>query len=302
MIFISKIDYQISLKPKQVSLVKNHLTWVRQALLVASTNRSLEVRICIGLCSPHKEIDANTLQILTSDLERDFEVEVVHFQNDEEYSASHNSLSKTSKADTLILGRPNSLVSPSAIDRLLDSMDEHRNVAMVDSRQIPFEFARDTGFPYPATSWCSGALMAVHRNVFQEVGGFDEISFPMDGSDVDLSWKIRLAGYSIHHVPSSVTYSFDFTSGQEFVMSGTNQLFFSPLTRILLAWKWSNENALDELLESFETKGTQAEFDAKLSFLKMKELDALPKRVDPFNLVGIFKTHNYSLQMAQDVQ
>lgn len=44
--------------------------------------------------------------------------------------------------------------------------------------------------------------MGMRRAVFQEVGGFDDTI--MEGSDIDLSWRVQLAGYSLHFVPDAV--------------------------------------------------------------------------------------------------
>lgn len=49
----------------------------------------------------------------------------------------------------------------------------------------------------------SGAAMCVRREAFKEVGGFDE-NFFFNLEDDDLSWRIRMKGYHIVFVPSSV--------------------------------------------------------------------------------------------------
>jgi GT2 family glycosyltransferase len=52
---------------------------------------------------------------------------------------------------------------------------------------------------------CSGGAMVVWKDIFLEVGGFDPLFF-MYYEDVDLSWRIRLAGYKIGCATSSVVY------------------------------------------------------------------------------------------------
>jgi GT2 family glycosyltransferase len=47
--------------------------------------------------------------------------------------------------------------------------------------------------------WASGACMAVRANVFHSVGGFDERFFA-HMEEIDLCWKIRKMGYSIHYL------------------------------------------------------------------------------------------------------
>lgn len=76
--------------------------------------------------------------------------------------------------------------------------------AVFELRQFPHEHPK---FYNPATlltSWASGAALVLKRSVFRLCGGFDESIF-MYCEDVDLSWRIRLAGFNIMYVPSAIT-------------------------------------------------------------------------------------------------
>jgi N-acetylglucosaminyl-diphospho-decaprenol L-rhamnosyltransferase len=53
----------------------------------------------------------------------------------------------------------------------------------------------------------SGACMLVGRKLFLEIGGFDE-QFFMYGEDIDLSWRIRQAGYGNHYIADIVIVHF----------------------------------------------------------------------------------------------
>jgi GT2 family glycosyltransferase len=44
--------------------------------------------------------------------------------------------------------------------------------------------------------YCSGASLLIPRNIFNKVGGFDDALF-MYNDELDLCWRIRLAGYDI---------------------------------------------------------------------------------------------------------
>jgi GT2 family glycosyltransferase len=50
-----------------------------------------------------------------------------------------------------------------------------------------------------------GAAMIVRRSVLNEVGVFDPLFF-MRCEDIDLSWRIRLGGYKVFFVPTSIVY------------------------------------------------------------------------------------------------
>ncbi len=66
----------------------------------------------------------------------------------------------------------------------------HPGRHLFDSDTWPWvNFTRDV-------SAVSGACLAVHRRIFEELGGFDE-SFPVNYNDVDLCLRARAAGYSV---------------------------------------------------------------------------------------------------------
>jgi len=51
----------------------------------------------------------------------------------------------------------------------------------------------------------TGSALVVRRTAFEIIGGFDE-SFFMFFEDVDLGWRMWLAGYRVRFVPAAVTY------------------------------------------------------------------------------------------------
>ena len=53
--------------------------------------------------------------------------------------------------------------------------------------------------------WASGAALFIRARVFHTVGGFDEYFFAHQ-EEIDLCWRIQLAGYTIFACPASVVY------------------------------------------------------------------------------------------------
>ncbi|MEY2596229.1 MAG: hypothetical protein RI965_1501 [Bacteroidota bacterium] len=53
--------------------------------------------------------------------------------------------------------------------------------------------------------WASGAAMIIRKKLFFDVGGFDPFFFAHQ-EEIDLCWRLQLAGYKIMSCPSSVVY------------------------------------------------------------------------------------------------
>ena len=53
--------------------------------------------------------------------------------------------------------------------------------------------------------WASGACMAVRKNIFKEVGGFDETYFAHQ-EEIDLCWRIFNRGFHMWFSHQSVVY------------------------------------------------------------------------------------------------
>jgi GT2 family glycosyltransferase len=53
--------------------------------------------------------------------------------------------------------------------------------------------------------WASGAAFFVQRDLFREIGGFDESYFAHQ-EEIDLCWRLQLFGYEIKCLPESVVY------------------------------------------------------------------------------------------------
>lgn len=53
--------------------------------------------------------------------------------------------------------------------------------------------------------WASGAALFIRAKIFHELGGFDPYFFA-HMEEIDLCWRIQLAGYHIYAFPSSVVY------------------------------------------------------------------------------------------------
>ena len=104
------------------------------------------------------------------------------------------------------------------------------------------------GFPAEAPGVCrqlqttrnysavTGACLLTRREVFDEVGGFDEERLPVTFSDVDLCLKMRRAGYRVVYVPFAKLYHHE---------SSTRRLAVEPLETEVMRERWAEVLAHD---------------------------------------------------------
>jgi GT2 family glycosyltransferase len=96
---------------------------------------------------------------------------------------------------------------------------------------------RDTGDDQPrATLFASGGAMVVRRDVFLDVGGFDDTYFAFF-EDVDFGWRLWVLGHEVRYVPTSTVYHRH---------HGTIERFGYPRERYLL-----ERNALRTIFKNY---------------------------------------------------
>lgn len=81
--------------------------------------------------------------------------------------------------------------------------------------------------------YAPGSCFAIRRDVFEEVGGFDGNIF-LFLEDVDLSWRVRLSGWALTLVPSSVVLHKWMTSTSKLRSSDIQYLFGRNRLRLIL--------------------------------------------------------------------
>lgn len=157
------------------------------------------------------------------------EVRVVANEENRWYPGGNNDGMERARGEYIVILNPDVEVERDWLEQLLAPFEDNPQVGATTSRIVKFDdrsklntcgnFAHYTGLGFcrglnesvesqtrrervPAVS---GSAFAIRREVYEEIGGFDEL-FQMYYEDLDFSWRIRLAGYDILHVPESVVY------------------------------------------------------------------------------------------------
>lgn len=142
-------------------------------------------------------------------------------------------------AECYIGANPDGAFHPEAIVNLLKMNQRHRGGAMIEALQFPEEHPK---FYHPenfTTAWCSGACFLISRKIFSDVGGFDENIF-LYCEDVDLSWRVRAAGFETRVCPTALFYHD--VSGREYSPRIWKEML---LAGRYLAYKWSDNSFKD---------------------------------------------------------
>ena len=94
-----------------------------------------------------------------------------------------------------------SLPSPAALicEALLINRWWPRNPVNWHYRCLGFEFSEPAEVEQPA-----GAFLMIRRDVWEELGGFDEQFYPLWFEDVDYCWRAKERGYRMRYTPHAV--------------------------------------------------------------------------------------------------
>lgn len=165
------------------------------------------------------------------------EVELLALHKNLGFAGGYNEALKKVDADYFVLLNSDVEVTPgwlSPIIHLLESSPSHaacQPKILSYKNKTLFEYAGACGgwldaFGYPLARgrifdiceedkgqyntteevfWATGAAMVIRANVFHEMQGFDEYFFAHQ-EEIDLCWRIQLAGYKIFCCPASEVY------------------------------------------------------------------------------------------------
>jgi GT2 family glycosyltransferase len=117
------------------------------------------------------------------------------------FGRGHDANAARATAPWLLVINQDCIVEPGALESLVTiAAGDDASVAAWEMRQIPYEHPKAYD---PATldaPWVSGAATLFRRAAYDAVDGFDDAIF-MYGEDVDISWRLRAAGWRLTYQP-----------------------------------------------------------------------------------------------------
>lgn len=88
--------------------------------------------------------------------------------------------------------------------------------------------------------WASGASLAIRKEAFEKLGGFDE-SFEFHMEEIDLCWRAWKMGYTVKSCPESVVYHL---GGGSLPMGSSRKVYYNFRNSLLMITKNDSGNGL----------------------------------------------------------
>ncbi len=176
---------------------------------------------------------------------------------------SCNKASKQARGEFLVFLNNDTEVLPGWLDALIGTFSNFQKVGLVGSKLLypdgrlqeaggiiwndgtglnvgRFEAPEKPEFNYVRdVDYCSGASIAIRRELFEFVGGFDSRYIPAYYEDTDLAFEVRNAGYRVLYQPFSQLIHYEgMTSGTD-IDSGIKS--YQGLNRLKFKEKWVDE-------------------------------------------------------------
>lgn len=188
-----------------------------------------------------------------------------HFGDNLGSGGGSNALAEGAIDDVLLVLNPDTYPAPGLVAAMVAAVADP-TVGAADARQIPIEHPK-VGDPATGdTDWVSGSCLMIRREVFEQVGGFDDHFFPLYCDDVDLSWRLRLAGFRTVHVPEAVLFHDKLVDPAGRVRMSEHAVYSDGLARLFLSRRYGAPEIEAQFLAWADAHGTPAHHRAAAEF------------------------------------
>lgn len=286
----------------QVVLFKNslpaiwRLMWgVTAAVRQAAAELDLTATLSFGDCSPvpvlrPEDAEALRREAVGAGVE---DLRYTFFNDNLGSSGGSNRLSQQSESELILILNPDTYPVPNMLRTLIPALDD-AEVGVAEARQIPLEHPKAYHPVTGDTSWASGCCLLVRTEVFRAVGGFDHDHFPMYCDDVDFSWRVRLAGYRVVHVPRAVVFHGKAMTSRGGPVPASTEVYHGTLGRLMLATRYARPDILDETMSSVRAEGDPVQKQALADFESRRHEGRVPAPIEDASRVAEFVGGEYA--------
>lgn len=205
-----------------------------------------------------------------------------------------NALAARRDDEVIWVLNPDTYPSPRCAVELLTVLADD-GVGAVDGRQMPIEHPKAHDPRTGDTSWASGSCLMLRRAAFDEVGGFDAHFFPMYCDDVDLSWRLQHAGWTVRHAPRAAVFHDKRITIDAGVAVSEFEITSGTLARLWLTRRWGRPDLEAETLAWIDAEGTAAHRAAATEFRRRCDDGDSPEPMPSAERVAQFVDGEYAV-------
>lgn len=118
------------------------------------------------------------------------------------FTGGNNAALRLQRAPYALLLNPDTRMRPDCVQRLVARAQREPKAGVVEPRQEPHEHPKPFDPATGETSWCSLGCALLSREALRAAGLLDDLFF-LYCEDVDLSWRMRLAGFRCLYEPDA---------------------------------------------------------------------------------------------------
>jgi hypothetical protein len=172
-----------------------------------------------------------------------FAYEYQSFGENSGSARGQNRLAGAFPADWHLATNPDVVFGGTALARLWRRATDPA-VGILEARQIPLELPKAYDPVTGETSWACAMCALVRGDLWRELGGYDEEHFFLYCDDVDMSWRARLGGHQVVHVPAARVFHDKRDTLGPAPVHPPHEIFYSALGSYMMAAKWGGPDEL----------------------------------------------------------
>jgi GT2 family glycosyltransferase len=147
---------------------------------------------------------------------------IIKLDSNKGFAEPNNIAAKTAKGEYILFLNNDTIVTKNFITKMIKEIEKDETIAICQSLLLKLDGSVDSsgdfidklGIVYNSKSLINdvreissarGASMLIRKNIFHQLGGFDE-KFFVSFEDVDLGWRTWILGYRVIIVPESIVY------------------------------------------------------------------------------------------------
>lgn len=165
-----------------------------------------------------------------------FTVEIIQQPNNG-YGAGHNTAISKGTSPFCLVTNIDITFESDALRRVVTvALADNGQTATWELRQKPYEHPKFYDPVTGITNWNSHACVLLRRSALDQAGGYDENLF-MYGEDVEMSYRLRRAGFLLRYCPQAVVWHYSYESA---VQIKPIQYIGSTFANLYLRLKYGN--------------------------------------------------------------